>query len=319
MHTNSPLKLIVQIPCLNEEKTLPLTIADIPRQIPGIGVVEILVIDDGSTDRTGEVARQCGVEHIVKLTNNKGLAQAFSRGIDECLRLGADIIVNTDADNQYCGKDIPLLIGPILAGKADMVIGIRDINGHPEFSWLKKMLQKIGSLIVRKLSGTKIQDTTSGFRAYNAHAAAQLNVMTHYSYTLETLIQSGKLGIAIEQVAIRTNPKTRESRLFKDMWQYIKQSVMTIMRVYMIYQPLNVFLTLGLLVFTSGFLIGCRFLYYYLVGAGGGKIQSLILAAVLVMLGVQILVLGIVANLIAANRFILEKILVKIRELEFKK
>lgn len=316
MESKKDLKLIIQIPCLNEEKVLPLTIRDIPKEIPGISRVEILVINDGSSDRTVEVARECGVEHIVNFTNHKGLARAFAVGLDTCLALGADIIVNTDADNQYKGSDIPKLIQPILKNKADMVIGTRNIREHKEFSYVKKQLQKLGSWVVRKLSDTKIKDTTSGFRAYNVNAAVKINVMTDYSYTLETIIQAGRTGIALGQVPIETNPKTRESRLFKNIWQYIKRSIWTILRVYTIYQPLRVFFTLGFGIFFAGFLTGCRFLYFYLLGNGDGHIQSLILAAILIILGFQIFVLGLLANMISANRFLVENISMKIRKKE---
>jgi len=316
MKNKKDLTLIVQIPCLNEEAVLPQTIKDIPRSIPGISRVELLVIDDGSTDNTVEVAKKCGVDHIVQFTNNKGLARAFDAGLEECLRLGADIIVNTDADNQYRGDDIPVLIQPILDGKSDMVVGTRNIREHKEFSLIKKQLQKLGSWVVCKLSGTKLKDTTSGFRAYNVHAAVRMNVMTNYSYTLETIIQAGRIGIAIGQVPIRVNPKTRESRLFRSMWQYIKRSISTLLRVYTVYRPLTVFFSLGSVIFLAGFALGCRFLYFYLTGNGAGKIQSLILSATLIMLGSQILVIGLLANLISANKFLMEKVLVKIKEKE---
>jgi len=225
------LKLIVQIPCWNEEKTLPQTIRDIPRKIPGITMVEILIIDDGSTDNTIAVAKECGVEHIVHFANHKGLAKAFAAGIEACLKFGADVIVNTDADNQYNGADIPKLIQPILNRSAEMVIGTRNIHEHKEFPYIKKQLQKLGSWVVMKLSGTKIKDATSGFRAYNKNAAVRINVMTEYSYTLETIIQAGRTGVTLSQVPIRVNPKTRESRLFKNIWQYLKRSIWTILRV----------------------------------------------------------------------------------------
>lgn len=317
MEQRKDLKLIVQIPCLNEEGTLPETVRDIPRNIPGIAKVEVLIIDDGSTDRTVEVAKECGVEHVVRFTRHRGLARAFSAGLDTCLKLNADIIVNTDADNQYKGEGISKLVQPILEGNADMVIGVRNIREHKEFSFVKKQLQKLGSLVVRKLSGTKIKDTTSGFRAYNVNAATRMNVMTDYSYTLETIIQAGRTGIALEQVSIDINPKTRESRLFKSMWQYVKRSVWTIVRVYTIYQPLQVFFTLGSIIFFAGFLLGSRFLYFCLMGDGSGHIQSLILSAVLLILGFQVFVLGLLANLISANRFLVESVLMKAKKREF--
>jgi len=317
METGKNLKLIIQIPCLNEEETLPQTIRDIPKNIPGISKIELLVIDDGSTDRTVEVAKKCGVHHIVSFTGHRGLARAFSAGIDQSLALKADIIVNTDADNQYKGSDIAKLVQPILEGKADMVIGTRNIHEHKEFSFTKKQLQKLGSWVVRKLSGTKIKDTTSGFRAYNRDAAIRMNVVTDYSYTLETLIQAGRTGITLGQVPIDTNPTTRKSRLFKSIWQYIKRSVWTILRVYTIYQPLRVFFSLGFVIFFIGILIGCRFIYFYLLGNGTGHVQSLILAAVLLLLGFQIFVLGLLANLMSANRFLIENILMRAKKEEF--
>lgn len=310
------IKLVVQVPCLNEEKTLPLTLQRIPRNIPGVSKVEILIIDDGSTDRTIEIANASGVDHVVRFANHKGLARAFAAGLEKCVELGADIIVNTDADNQYEGGDIPKLIEPILKGEADIVVGVRNIRQHQEFSFAKKQLQKLGSWVVRKLSGTKIKDATSGFRAYSREAAIRMNVLSDYSYTLETIIQAGRMDMAISQVPIRTNPKTRESRLFKNVFYYIKRSVATMLKVYIVYQPLKVFFSIGSLVFFSGLLIGCRFLYFFLMGQRAGHIQSLILASILIMLGFQIFVLGLLAHLISANRFLSENILLKVKRIE---
>src|SRR6187399_3285095 len=239
------MKLIVQIPCLNEESTLPATIADIPREIPGIDSVELLVIDDGSTDRTVEVAREHGVEHVVRLTNNKGLAAGFQAGLDACLKLGADVIVNTDADNQYDGRDIPKLVAPIVAGDADMVVGDRQVTTIEHFSPVKKLLQRLGSWVVRRASDTTVPDTTSGFRAYNREAALQLQVVSKFTYTLETIIQAGKMTVAIDHVPIRTNAKTRESRLFPSMWSYVRRNGVSIFRIYSMYEPLKVFMTLA--------------------------------------------------------------------------
>src|SRR5215510_10545788 len=242
------MKLIIQIPCLNEEDQLPVTVADLPREVPGVDVVEWLVVDDGSSDRTIEVAREHGVDHIVKLTNNKGLASGFQAGLDAALKLGADVIVNTDADNQYFGGDIPKLVAPILAGNADMVVGDRQVMTIEHFSPLKKSLQRLGSWVVRQASETTVPDTTSGFRAYNREAAIQLQVVSKYTYTLETIIQAGKMTVAVADVPIRTNAKTRESRLFKSMGQYVRRNTVSIFRIYSMYEPLKVFMTTALLV-----------------------------------------------------------------------
>jgi glycosyltransferase involved in cell wall biosynthesis len=310
------MKLIVQVPCFNEEATLPLVVRDIPRQVPGFDAVELLVVDDGSTDRTVEVARECGVDHVVRLTRNKGLVAAFTAGLDACLSRGADVIVNTDGDNQYCGADIPRLVEPILQGRADVVIGCRDIQGHPEFSFLKRRLQKLGSWAVRQISGTRVPDTTSGFRAYSRDAALRVNVVNRFTYTIETLIQAGKTRAAIVCVPVRTNRKTRESRLFRTTWTYIRRSVLTMFLVYTQYRPLKVFTRLGGFVFLAGGLLGVRFLAYYLMGHGAGRVQSLILAAVLMIIGFQTLVIGVLGDLIAGNRRLLEEALYRVRRLE---
>ncbi len=310
------MKLIIQIPCLNEEKTLPVTLADLPKSIPGVDEIEVLVIDDGSTDRTVEVAREHGVHHIVRLTHNKGLAEAFRTGLDACLKLGADIIVNTDADNQYKGKYIPDLIRPILEGRADVVIGDRQVDKVQHFSFIKKKLQKLGSWVVRQVSGTDIPDATSGFRAYSREAALRLNVISRFTYTLETIIQAGTNNIAIAHVPVETNDKLRESRLFRSIPAYIKRSIGTIFRIYTMYEPLKVFSYAGSAVFFVGFLISLRFLYFYLTGDGGGHIQSLILSAVLMLLGFQIIVIGVVADLIAGHRRLTEDTLYRVKKLE---
>src|ERR1700754_4444362 len=235
------MKLIIQIPCLNEEETLPVTLADLPRELDGFDAVEWLIIDDGSTDRTVEVARRSGVDHIVRLTNNKGLASGFQAGLDAALKLGADVIVNTDADNQYFGGDVAKLVAPILAGNADMVVGDRQVSTIEHFSPLKKSLQRLGSWVVRQASSTDVPDTTSGFRAYNREAALQMQVVSRFTYTLETIIQAGKLLVAVDHVAIRTNPQTRESRLFPSMGAYIRRNALSIFRIYSQYEPLKVF------------------------------------------------------------------------------
>mgnify|MGYP005846674753 CR=1 FL=1 len=313
------MKLIIQIPCYNEEKTLPVTLADLPRQIDGIDCIEYLIINDGSRDRTVEIAREHGVHHIVNMTKNKGLAKGFMAGLDACLKLGADIIVNTDADNQYKGADIVKLIEPILAGKAEMVIGDRRTHDIEHFSWFKKRLQKWGSWVVRQVSDTDIPDATSGFRALSREAALQMNVVSEFTYTLETIIQAGKKNLAITHVPIGTNGKLRESRLFRSNWSYIKRSVATMARIYTMYEPLKMFSRIGALFFGAGVFIGLRFLYHYFTQGGAGHIQSLILAAILLILGVQILVLGLVADIIGSNRRLIEDALYRVKKMETEK
>jgi len=310
------MKLIVQIPCFNEEETLARTINDIPRSFKGVDDVELLIIDDGSTDKTVEVARELGVDHIVQLTNNKGLAEAFMAGLNASLNFGADLIVNTDGDNQYCGKCIENLIDPILQGKADMVIGNRQVDNIPHFSFLKKILQKIGSWVVRQLSNTTIPDTTSGFRAMNREAALRLNVISRFTYTLETVIQAGKKNLAVTHVPVQTNEKLRESRLFGNAFSYIKKSVATIFRIYTMYEPLKTFIWIGGVIFSVGTIISLRFLYFYVIGQGAGHIQSLIFAAVLFIIGFQTMVMGLMADLIGSNRTLIENILYKIKKQE---
>src|SRR5688500_8899355 len=283
------MKLIIQIPCFDEEQTLPETLADLPREIPGIETVEWLVIDDGSTDRTIEVAREGGVDHVVRLTNNKGLAAAFQAGLDACLKLGADVIVNTDADNQYSGEDIPRLVEPILAGEADMVIGDRKTDQIEHFSPLKKRLQRWGSAVVRRASGTTVPDTTSGFRAYNREAALQLQVVSKFTYTLESIIQAGKMLVAVDHVPIETNEKTRESRLFPSMWAYVRRNTTSIFRVYTLYEPLRAFMAAAALAALVGVVIWARFLYFYFFSDDpGGHIQSLILGSTMFIVAVQL-------------------------------
>ncbi len=310
------MKLIVQIPCLNEENTLPQTVADIPRQIPGVDEVEILIIDDGSTDNTVAAARRAGVDHIVRFARNRGLAAAFAAGIDACLRLGADIIVNTDGDNQYFGGDIPRLIAPILAGEADMVIGDRQVETIAHFSPAKKRLQKLGSWVVRQASDTDIPDTTSGFRAYSREAAMRMNVISDYSYTLETIIQAGKQRLALTHTPIRTNPKTRESRLIGSLWDYLRRSASTIVRTYTMYEPLRIFISAGALLLLVGVILGFRYLYFVSIGEGKGHIQSVILTAVFLIAGFQVILIGMLADLIAINRRLSEDILFRVKRLE---
>jgi glycosyltransferase involved in cell wall biosynthesis len=310
------MKLIIQIPCLNEQDTLPTTLADIPRDVAGFDEVEWLVIDDGSTDRTVEVARAHGVDHIVRLTNNKGLATAFQAGLDAALKLGADVIVNTDADNQYDGRDIPKLVEPIVAGRADMVVGNRVVDQVEHFSPLKKRLQRLGSWVVRGASGTDVPDTTSGFRAYNREAAIQVQVVSKFTYTLETIIQAGKMLVAVEHTPIRTNPKIRESRLFPSVWSYVRRNTVSIFRVYALYEPLKVFMTAAAVVGLASFVIWGRFLYFYIDGSGKGHVQSLILGAVLFIAAVQLAALGVVGDILAGSRVLQQRILERVRRVE---
>jgi glycosyltransferase involved in cell wall biosynthesis len=310
------MKLIIQIPCLNEEESLPKTLQALPRHIDGIDVIETLVINDGSTDRTVDVARQNGVSHIVSFTKRRGLARAFGAGLDAALKAGADIIGNADADGQYKGEDIPELVRPILNGAADIVIGNRDIENIRQFSWLKKRLQRIGSALVRQLSGSTILDATTGFRAYNRDAALKLNIISDYTYTLESIIQAGHKDLAIANITVSTNDVKRQSRLFRSIPEYIKLSIITIIRVYSMFNPFRLFTTIGAAIVAIGTLIGCRFIFYYLMGSGGGKIQSLILAAALMIIGFQIIVVGLLADLISANRRLIEDALLRIKKIE---
>jgi glycosyltransferase involved in cell wall biosynthesis len=309
-------KLIIQIPCLNEADTLPQTLRDLPTAIAGIDTVEVLVIDDGSRDRTVEVARACGVHHIVRFRRNRGLAAAFRAGVDTALKLGADYIVNTDADNQYVGADIPRLLEPLIAGRADIVIGDRNIKDIEHLTRRRKRLQRLGSWVVRQVSGTQVPDTTSGFRAYTREAALQMTIVSEFSYTLESIIQAGKKRMAVAHVPIRVNPRLRESRLFDNAWTYIKASGATIVRIYAMYEPLKVFTYIGLAIFSGGFLISLRFLYYYITGTGLGHLQSLILSAVLMIVGFQVLLIGLVADVISGNRKLLEDLLYRVRLME---
>jgi glycosyltransferase involved in cell wall biosynthesis len=311
------MKLIIQIPCFNEEDQLPATLADLPRQLDGVDTIEWLIIDDGSTDRTIEVAREHGVDHVVRLTNNKGLAAGFQAGLDACLKLGADLIVNTDADNQYYGGDIPKLLAPILRGDADMVVGDREVANIEHFSGLKVRLQKLGSAVVRRASDTNVPDTTSGFRAYNHEAAIQLQVVSKFTYTLETIIQAGKNLVAVDHVPIRTNPKTRESRLFPSMWSYVRRNGLSIFRVYSTYEPLRVFMAAAAVVGLVSLVIWARFAWFYVVeGEGKGHVQSLILGAVLFIAAVQLAALGIVGDILAASRVLQQRTLERVRRVE---
>lgn len=303
------MKLIIQIPCFNEEATLPATLADLPRDIAGIDVIEVLIIDDGSTDRTLEVARAHGVDHIIRNKRNVGLARSFQRGLDACLDAGADLIVNTDGDNQYVGADIVLLVAPILAGEADIVIGDRRPAHNPEFSALKRKLQGVGSGVVATLAGVTVPDSVSGFRALSKDAARQLNIVSGFSYTTEMVIQAGKRGIAITSVPIRTNPSTRESRLFKSMPGFIGRSAATMIRTYAMYKPLRVFFFAGLALTLIGAWPLLRFLWFYAQGEGAGHIQSLVIGGALLTMGSVSFMIALIADLMAVNRQLLERIL----------
>ncbi|MEO6214020.1 MAG: glycosyltransferase family 2 protein [Vicinamibacterales bacterium] len=309
-------KLIIQIPCFNEAATLPATLADLPRAIPGVDVIEVLVIDDGSRDGTADVARACGVNHVVRFTRNKGLAAAFTAGIDASLKRGADFIVNTDADNQYSGQEIPKLIAPLLRGEADIVIGDRNIAELHDMSWHKRQLQRLGSWVVRQVSNTTVPDTTSGFRAYTRDAALRMTIVSEFSYTLESIIQAGKKRMAIAHVPVQTNPRTRDSRLFDSIFGYIKRSSATIVRIYTMYEPLKVFTYLGSFIFAVGFLGGVRFLYYYFQNEAFKHLGSLIASSVLMIVGFQVLVIGLLADVISGNRKLLEDLLYRMRSLE---
>lgn len=311
------MKLIIQIPCYNEEETLEIALNELPKKIEGIDTIEYLVINDGSLDNTVEVAKKWGVHHIVNFKRNKGLAKGFMAGIDACLKEGADIIVNTDADNQYCGKDIEKLVSPILNEKADIVVGERPIKDIKHFSPLKKRLQHFGSYVVRVVSNTEIPDAPSGFRAYSREAAMRLNVINEYTYTLETIVQAGRSKMAMISVPINTNAELRPSRLFNSMFGYVKKSIPTILRAFLMYKPLKFFCTIGMMSIFIGFLIGLRFIVFYLKGHGDGNIQSLILSSMLIGVGVQSFIIGLQADIIAANRKILEDIQYKVRKIYY--
>ena len=310
------MKLIVQIPCHNEESTLPQTVADIPREIHGVDAVEILVIDDGCTDRTVAVAHDLGVTHVIRSKTRMGLANTFRTGLDACLQLGADIIVNTDGDNQYAGRDIPKLIAPILDGKADIVVGNRETSKIEHFSWTKKRLQALGSFAVRKASGVDVPDTVSGFRAISRDAALKINIVSPFSYTIEMLVQAGKKRMAVASVPVSTNPKTRESRLFKSLPVFLERSLTTLARMYTMYRPLKVFVIIGLAISLVGIAPILRFLTYYFSGDGAGHIQSLIIGGVLMVIGLVSFLVGLVADLISHNRQLIEMTLEKVRRLE---
>lgn len=310
------MKLIIQIPCLNESGTLAIAIDALPREVPGFDCVEWLVVDDGSTDGTSGLAKRLGVDHVVKHPVNRGLATAFMTGLDACLRRGADVIVNTDADNQYEASDIPLLTSPILAGTADMVIGARPIDETEHFSWVKRKLQRLGSWAVRIASKTDVVDAPSGFRAFTRETAMRLNVFNSYTYTLETIIQAGRSNLRVVSVPIRTNPDLRPSRLVKSIRSYVQRSLITILRVFAIYRPFLLFLWPGVALGIAGFLAGIRYLYFVAIGEGGGHIQSVIFAALCLILSTLTIMMGFLAELISTNRKLMERIDVRVQDIE---
>jgi len=310
------MKLIIQIPCFNEEETLPITLSDLPRNVEGFDVVEWLVVDDGSQDRTAETAKANGVDHVVRLPQNGGLARAFSKGLETALALGADVIVNTDADNQYKGSDIAKLVAPVVAGEAHITVGARPIQSIEEFSVVKKWLQRLGSSVVRSLSLTDVDDAPSGFRAFSREAAMKLNVFSRYTYTLETIIQAGREGLAIQSVPIGVNPATRESRLVKSVAAYVQRSMITLLRIFVVYRPMRFFMSLAGIAFFSGLVLAIRYLYFASVGEGSGHVQSVILAALLLGSGLLLVVVALLADLIAVNRKLLEKVDWRVSQLE---
>ena len=313
------MKLIIQIPCYNEADTLKIALDALPKQIDGIDSIEYLIINDGSKDNTVQVAKEWGVNYVVNFKRNKGLAKGFMAGLDACIRNGADIIVNTDADNQYNANDIEKLIRPIMEGRTDIVIGARPIDATEHWSLLKKKLQHLGSWVVRKASNTDIPDAPSGFRAYSRNAAMQMNVINEYTYTLETIVQAGRNKIAMESVPIRTNAELRPSRLFHSITSYVKRSMVTIIRAFLMYKPLKFFIWRGMIPFIIGIGIGMRFLYYFISGAAAGHVQSLILASMLILIGTMIFTVGLQADIIAANRKLLEDIQLRIKKMQYDK
>lgn len=309
------MKLIIQIPCYNEEATLPLTLADLPRSLPGVDAIETLIIDDGCTDQTVAVARRLGVQHIVRHKRNRGLAAAFQSGLEAALAAGADVIVNTDADNQYRGADIEKLVAPIVAGQADIVVGDRGVAASEHFSPFKRFLQTLGSAVVQRAAGIPIPDATSGFRAFSSEAALRLTVLSEYTYTLETLIQAGARGMSVQFVPIRSNPQTRKSRLIRNIPSFLALQAVTILRFYTMYRPLRVFMTAGGVLIAGALILGLRFLYFYAINRSAGHIQSLILAAILAIVGFQVGLIGLVADAVSMNRKMLEETLYRARQM----
>ncbi len=309
------MKLIIQIPCYNEEATLPLTLADLPRSLPRVDAIETLIIDDGCTDQTVAVARRLGVQHIVRHKRNRGLAAAFQSGLEAALAAGADVIVNTDADNQYRGADIEKLVAPIVAGQADIVVGDRGVAASEHFSPFKRFLQTLGSAVVQRAAGIPIPDATSGFRAFSSEAALRLTVLSEYTYTLETLIQAGARGMSVQFVPIRSNPQTRKSRLIRNIPSFLALQAVTILRFYTMYRPLRVFMTAGGVLIAGALILGLRFLYFYAINRSAGHIQSLILAAILAIVGFQVGLIGLVADAVSMNRKMLEETLYRARQM----
>jgi len=307
------MKLVIQIPCYNEEKSLPVTINALPKHIDGVDEIEVLIINDGSTDNTVEIAKKLGVSHIVEMPHNCGLAKAFITGLNASLHFGADIIVNTDADNQYNANDIEKLVNPIINGEADIVIGARPVEKIKHFSILKKFLQKLGSKVMRLISSTEVQDAPSGFRAFSKNAALQINVFDNYTYTLETIIQARAKGLTVKSVSVEVNPDLRNSRLVKNNFDYVRRSVFTMIRMFLIYRPFRFFSIIAGIFLLSGILLGCRFLYYYFLSSGNGHVQSLILSAILLITSVQFLVIAVVSELFSINRKLLEDIQKRIK------
>lgn len=310
------MKLVIQIPCYNEAATLPITLRDLPRTVPGFDVTEILVVDDGSEDGTEGVARELGVHHVRRLPQHGGLACAFAAGLEEALRSGADVIVNTDADNQYDARDLPALVQPLLDKRADIVVGDRGISRVPHFSAAKRALQRLGSWVVARFSGLAVPDAASGFRAFSRDAALRLVVLSDYSYTLETLIQAGAQGLRVAYVPVRTRAELRPSRLIKSIPEYLAQSTLTIVRAYAMYKPMRIFLISGIIMIVIGAVPAVRFVYFYIAGSGAGHIQSLIFAAVFLIVGFQVLLIGLLADLIGLNRKLLEDLLYRVKKLE---
>ncbi len=311
------MKLIIQIPCFNEAETLPVTLKDLPREVAGFDSVEWLVINDGSTDGTVEVARNNGVHHVISFTKNQGLARAFLAGLDSCIKLGADVIVNTDADNQYSAGDIPALLAPILEGQADVVIGARPIDDIKSFSLAKKLLQKAGSSVVRFVSKTTIPDAPSGFRAMTREAAMRFNVFNDYTYTLETIIQAGQKNIVTTSIPVRVNNALRPSRLVKSSTSYIRKSLVTIVRIFVVYKAFRFFMSVGLTALSLGSLGGARFLYFYVTGDGAGHVQSLILSSILLGVGFQTILTAFLADLLAVNRRLMEDVQYRVKKMEY--
>lgn len=314
-----PRKLVIQIPCYNEEGTLSIALKDLPRKVDGFDKIEWLIIDDGSRDNTVKIARECGVDHVISFNKNRGLARAFMAGLEASLRMGADVIVNTDADNQYNAQDIPALVKPILENRADIAVGARPINTIEHFSPLKKLLQKLGSWVVRAVSKTDILDAPSGFRAISRDAAIRLNVFNNYTYTLETIIQAGQKDMLIVSVPVRTNKYLRPSRLLKGIFSYAKRSLVTIIRIFVVYKPFRFFMAIGLAAFGIGALIGIRYLVYIFLGDTRGHIQSLILASILIGMGFQTILIAFLSDLIAVNRRLIEDVQYRLKKSEFDK